>query len=211
MKFRFRPDRPAFLGRRLRSYLVGKVLDVGCDQAVLREIVGADHYNGVGMTEEADTKLDLERPEGLPFEDASWDTVVCFDVLEHVNNLHHLCDELFRVARTYVILSLPNCWSSARKNLARGKGSIWHYGLPLKKPPDRHKWFFNTEEAYAFLLSRLSNPNRTLQIRELLALENRRPLINRIWRRIKYPSPWRYLNLYPHSLVCVYELGPRPE
>ncbi len=112
VKFRVRADRPTLIGRRFRSYLTGKVLDVGCDQAVLKEMLGEERYSGVGMTDEAEFKVNLEQTDRLQFEDSSWDTVICLDTLEHLNNLHVMCDELFRIAREHVIISLPNCWVS---------------------------------------------------------------------------------------------------
>ena len=114
-----------------------------------------------------------------------------------------MCDEIFRVAKENIIISLPNCWSQARRSLSKGGGSIWHYGLPPTPPPDRHKWFFNTEDALNFFQQQtVSRPS--VEIVELVALENRRPMINRIWRRLKYPSRRRYLNLYPNTVVCVF-------
>ncbi|HET6267793.1 MAG TPA: class I SAM-dependent methyltransferase [Acidobacteriota bacterium] len=205
VKFRVRPDRPTFIGKRFAAYLTGKVLDVGCDQAVLKEILG-DRYTGVGMTDAAEKKLDLEREGELPFDDGTWDTVMCLDTLEHLNNLYGMCNELFRIAREHVIISLPNCWCSSRRSLAKGEGPIWQYGLPIAPPPDRHKWFFNTEEAQNFLVAQSQNKDYPVEVVELVALENRRPLINRFWRRIKYPSRRHYLNLYPHTVVCVYKL-----
>ena len=204
VKFHVRADRPTFIGNRFRQYLNGKILDVGCDQAVLKGMLGSELYAGAGMTEEADVKIDLEREGRLPYDNASWDTVICLDTLEHLNNLHVMCDELFRVARKHVIISLPNCWCSARRSLASGSGTIWQYGLTRLPPPDRHKWFFNTEEACAFLIAQAARPEASIIILELVALENRRPLINRLWRRLKYPSRRKYLNLYPHTVVCVY-------
>ncbi len=209
VKFRVRADRPTYIGKRFRSYFKGTVLDVGCDQAVLRRMLQPDSYTGVGTSEEADVKIDLEREGRLPFEDTSWDTVLCLDTLEHLNNLHDFCSELFRVARKYVIISLPNCWSQARRSIGKGSGAIWQYGLPLAKPIDRHKWFFNTEEACAFLIgipSGMQDRNGKVRIAELVLLENKRPLINRIWRRIKHPSRIKYINLYTNTIVCVYAM-----
>lgn len=204
VKFRVRADRPTYIGNRFGMYLKGRVLDVGCDEAVLIELLGQERYSGVGMTKEAGVRVDLEKAGRLPFQDKSWDTILCLDVLEHLNNLYEMCDEIFRVARENIILSLPNCWSQARRSLAKGSGPIWHYGLPPARPADRHKWFFNTEEACTFFQQQaISRPS--VEIVELVALENRRPLINRIWRRLKYPSRRRYLNLYPNTVVCVYK------
>ena len=55
-----------------------------------------------------------------------------------------------RVSRGCIILSLPNNWANARRPIARGRGAIGHYGLPLEPPVDRHKWFFSLAEARQF-------------------------------------------------------------
>src|SRR4030095_709635 len=140
-----RIDRPKYIGRRFAPYLAGRVLDVGCDRAALRDVVGRDRYSGVGLGPDADVRVDLERDGKLPFPDRSWDAVVCLDVLEHLNNLHEMFDEIVRVAAKHVVISLPNNWSTARKRIAKGHGSFIHYGLPSDPPEDRHKWVFNTE------------------------------------------------------------------
>ena len=206
VKFRVRTDRPEFIGRRFAKYLTSTVVDIGCDQAVIRKMLGSDRYTGVGLTQESDVKLNLESAGKLPFEDRSFGTVLCLDTLEHLNNLHSMSNELFRIAREHVIISLPNCWSQARRNIARGSGSIWHYGLTPEPPPDRHKWFFNTEEACNFLSAQTKRADRKVELLELVALENRRPLINRMWRRVQHPSVRTYLNLYPQTVVAVYKV-----
>jgi len=203
VKFRIRTDRPTFIGNRFGKYLTGKVLDVGCDEAVLAKLLGKERYSGVGLTDQAGVRIDLEKAGQLPFDDRSWDTVLCLDVLEHLNNLYQMCDEIFRVAKENIILSLPNCWSQARKSLSKGSGEIWQYGLPTTPPADRHKWFFNTEDACKFFQQQAVT-RQAVEIVELVALENRRPMINRMWRRLKYPSRTQYLNLYPNTIVCVY-------
>lgn len=203
VKFRIRSDRPTFIGNRFGKYLKGKVLDVGCDEAVLQKLLGKDRYSGIGMTKESAVRVDLEKTGRLPFHDNSWDTILCLDVLEHLNNLYEMCDEIFRIAKENIIISLPNCWSQARRSLAKGSGAIWHYGLPPTPPSDRHKWFFNTEDALHFFHQQaVSRPS--VEIVELVVLENQRPMINRIWRRLKYPSRIQYLNLYPNTVVCVF-------
>ena len=199
-----RVDRPRFIGRRFAPYLEGRVLDVGCDRAALREVLGAGSYGGVGLSPDADFKVDLEREGKLPFPDRSWDTVVCLDVLEHLNNLHAMFDEVIRVTKRYAVISLPNNWSTARKRIARGSGSFIHYGLPVDPPEDRHKWFFNTEEARDFLLGKAKQ--RGIAVEELVVLEKPKPIWNRAWRRLKHPTSRAYLNLYPHTLVCVYRV-----
>lgn len=46
--------------------------------------------------------------EALPYTDASFDTVLMFDVLEHVYEEEHALAELARVCRHRLILSVPN-------------------------------------------------------------------------------------------------------
>jgi len=200
--FADRQDRPRFLSTILAPYLHGSVLDVGCDRAVLRDFVGAERYTGIDRSPEADIHQDLQSSGLLPFEDRSWDTVVCTDVLEHLENLHAIFDELVRVARTHVLITLPNCWNSGRQRLRRGSGSIAHYGLPLEPPGDRHRWFFSLLEAEAFFLGQAER--KGLKIVELLALEKERPAAVRWLRRARFPDERRYLNLFAHTLVCVY-------
>ncbi len=202
VEFLERTDRPRYIGRRFAKYLEGRVLDVGCDRAALREVVGPERYGGVGLGADADFRVDLENDGRLPFDDGAWDTVVCLDVLEHLNDLHGMFDECLRVAGRYAVISLPNNWSTARKRIARGHGSFIHYGLPLDPPEDRHKWFFNTEEARDFLLGMAER--KGLVVHELVVLEKPRPIWNRAWRRLWHPTTRSYSNLYPHTLVCVY-------
>ncbi len=47
IKFGTRQDRPRFFSERFKDPLQGSVLDVGCDEAVLRDFVGADRYAGI--------------------------------------------------------------------------------------------------------------------------------------------------------------------
>ena len=203
-RFDARQDRPRFLSRLYGRYLEGSVLDVGCDKAVLREFVGAERYTGIDRSPEADLNHDLMADGRLPFEDGSFDTVVCTDVLEHLENLHQIFDELVRVARRHLLITLPNNWNSARQRLRRGKGAIAHYGLPLEPPPDRHRWFFSLGEAEEFFRGQLGRFPE-LSVAELCALEKPRPSLVRAARRLAHPEQGRYLNLFAHTLVCVYE------
>ncbi len=182
----------------------GTILDVGCDRAVLRDFVGAAHYTGVDRSPEADVHHDLQSDGPLPFEDASFDTVVCTDVLEHLDNLHLVFAELVRVSRKRILISLPNNWNAARMRIQRGKGSFKHYGLPLDPPGDRHRWFFSYTEARDFLLGQGGRFGLTIE--SMLVLEKPRFFVLNALRRLRYPDVDRYLNRYSHTLVCVYEI-----
>jgi SAM-dependent methyltransferase len=202
VQFLTRQDRPRFLATLYASALAGRVLDVGCDQAVLRDFVGRERYVGLDRGPAADVQLDLMASARLPFDDRSFDAVVCTDVLEHLENLHALFDELVRVSARHLLLTLPNNWNSARQRLARGRGAMAHYGLPLDPPADRHRWFFGFTEAEDFVRGRAQRSG--LSIVELRALEKPRPWPVRLARRMRYPDSRVYRNLFAHTLVCLY-------
>jgi ubiquinone/menaquinone biosynthesis C-methylase UbiE len=57
----------------------------------------------------------------LPFEDSSFDTVMCLEVLEHIVDFERALTEIIRVSKKYVLLSVPwEPWFSYA-NALRGK------------------------------------------------------------------------------------------
>jgi len=207
VRFETRQDRPRFLAQCYAEALRPadapvRVLDVGCDKAVLREFCPPGSYVGIDLSPEADVRQDLQADGRLPFPDRSFDTVTCTDVLEHLENLHQVFDECVRVTRTHLLITLPNNWNSARQRLRRGRGAIAHYGLPLERPVDRHRWFFSFSEAEGFLRGQAARHG--LEIRELRALEKPRPALVRAARNLFTPDRERYRNLYAHTLACLY-------
>lgn len=203
VSFPGRPGRASYIATRFRRFLKGSVLDVGCGKATLRDLLPDVDYIGLDIDGDPDITLDLERADALPFDDGSFDCVVCADVLEHLDNLHHVLGELVRVAGGHIIISLPNNWANARRPIARGKGSIGHYGLPADPSRDRHKWFFGLSEAIAFV--RAQQGRHGLAIVELHVTEKPRPWLVRGVRRLRYPSRERYLNRYARTLWAVLE------
>ena len=161
--------RAHFILAELKDFLAGRLLDVGGGSAALvfKEHLGEryyaldldESYTLGGRREGAhDSVVNLEEGR-LPFPDQSFDTVICTDVLEHLDNIYSAYDELFRVARRFVIISLPNNWPTMLASFLAGH-NITHragYGLPPRpKPPgQRHKYFFNLEEACDFLVGRI--------------------------------------------------------
>ena len=195
-----RDQRAEFVARRFAPYLHGKVLDVGCDKARLKQLVPGIDYLGVDVCGTPDLVVNLEK-EPLPFANDEFDCVVCSDVLEHLDNLHANFKELVRVTRGHVVLSLPNNWANARKAIERGHGSFGHYGLPAEPPLDRHKWFFCLADAQAFLEAQAGRCGLTLT--EMFAVEKPRLTLVRWLRRLRHPVQATYLNRYSHSLWAV--------
>jgi SAM-dependent methyltransferase len=100
---------------------------------------------------DCDLILNLDSVNKLPFENNSFDLCCAFDVLEHLENFHLINDELLRVSRRFILLSLPNSGAEILPRIfknnplsffdpARGFYSKF-YGIPLVRPADRHRWW----------------------------------------------------------------------
>ncbi|MCC7059294.1 MAG: methyltransferase domain-containing protein [Burkholderiaceae bacterium] len=139
VQFERRAARSAYIASRFGRFLAPTLLDVGCDEAVLRTLLPQVEYTGIDIGGTPDLRLDLEQIERLPFVDGEFAATVCSDVLEHLDNLHSIFGELVRVSREHIVISLPNNWTNARRPIERGRGVIAHYGLPPTPPADRHK------------------------------------------------------------------------
>ena len=155
-----RASKARYIAAKYAPILRGSVLDVGCDEAPLRRLVGRpDAYVGVDMRADADHCINLDAAADggpiLPFASKSFDTVVCTDVLEHLERVHAVFDELCRVSNDRIIISLPNPLASLIEAIGGGSGGrVKYYGLPVDPPADRHRWFFGFEEAADFVRER---------------------------------------------------------
>jgi hypothetical protein len=151
-----RSAKARYVWERFEHALRGRsILDVGADRCHLRKYVDADaSYWGIGRGGSPDELVDLER-EPIPFDDRSFEAVLCLDVLEHLENPHEVLDDVCRVSSETVIVSLPNPWGDLYAALRRGDYRedmpVKYYGLPADAPEDRHKWFFSAGEARAFV------------------------------------------------------------
>ena len=151
-----REDKARYVADKYKDILKGRILDVGADRCFLKDLLAGTEYMGIGMGGEPDMEVDLEAAK-IPFEDSSFDCVLCLDVLEHLDSIHATFDELARVSRRYVIISLPNPYRDFVGMLfgrAAPEVSLKYYGLPHDKQLDRHKWFFSNSQAEAFIRAR---------------------------------------------------------
>lgn len=198
-RFRKREDRTKFILSLFEEELKTSILDVGCYEAPLRELVPDAEYFGIDIVGKPDLVCNLEETEKLPVEDNSYDTVGCFEVLEHLDSFHRVFRDLFRAARKDVLVSLPNCWCSARSPLTRGTGAIAHYDLPQEKPIDRHKWFICSTQITQFF-EEFAQSNSKVTLKSLVAVENERPALVRKIRELRYGRE-AYLNRYAHTII----------
>ncbi len=165
-----RPTRAHMLFDKYKEILTGSVLDVGADAMYMQKLILSQdaEYVGIGYGENIDFEVNLEDLP-LNFESNSFETVLCFDVLEHLENLHQMFDELCRISDKYVIISLPNPWKDFFSVLLKGDYSIDEsmkfYGLPVQIPKDRHRWFFSESDAIR-LISELAKKNNYTVIQQ---------------------------------------------
>lgn len=106
--------------RRMRAVLRhagAVVLDVGCSSGGYVRALRTRGYHAVGLDLLADPKWSHEngRPYvaanalALPFANATFDTVIAFETLEHLLEPELALSEFRRVAHKNVILSVPDC------------------------------------------------------------------------------------------------------
>jgi hypothetical protein len=113
------------------------------------------------ITGDCDTKLNLDGIDRLPFADNSFDICCAFDVLEHLENFHLIADEIYRVSKSTLLISLPNsaleipsifrnvrAYDDPLENGVYSK----YYGIPLAPPKDRHRWWMTFEDIVRFFL-----------------------------------------------------------
>ena len=96
------------------GYIKGKCMDFGCGTKPYEQLFNVEEYVGVEI--ESETKVeDIVYYDGktLPFEDACFDSIVAFQVYEHVPNLDEITDELGRVLKKggYMLITMPFTYS----------------------------------------------------------------------------------------------------
>ncbi len=164
VEYNSRETRHKFIAEKFGSYLNGSVLNIGGGgQKHMLKYIQPKEYLELDVNGHPDLKVDLDKSYPLPIESRRFDTVICTDVLEHLEELHRVFQELIRISNKYIIISVPNALTAVRNYIKReeyigdaGEAGIdvgrytKFYGLPLKKPHDRHRWFFSYTEAEEF-------------------------------------------------------------
>lgn len=155
-----RKEKAKFSSIIFKNFLKESILDVGCSKKYLKEYILPEvKYIGIDILGNPDFKINLEKDKLNIFDNNSFKTVFCSGVLEHLDNLHEVFDDICRVSKKYIIISLPNNWLNFKFRLIKGKGKTKFYGLPLEKPLDRHKWFFNYNDILNFIRKRSKRNN----------------------------------------------------
>ncbi len=136
------------------------VLDAGCGEGfvaelLLRQLPGLA-LTGFDFNPEAVRVAQARNPDGafltatifdLPFAANAFDVVCCFEVLEHQPDPAAALNELVRVARRAVVLSVPREPHFSWANVARGKNLDVR---PRGSDPD-HRQFWSRRAFAAFV------------------------------------------------------------
>ncbi len=110
------------------------ILDVGCGEGVTlhkikmmkigKNLEGIDYSAEaikIGKKEFPALKLKKADIYALPYKDNSFDIVLCNEVLEHLEDPQKALDELKRVTKKYLLLSVPNEPYFRLANFFRGR------------------------------------------------------------------------------------------
>jgi len=110
-----------FIVDNIKGFLTGKVLDVGCNEGIVADRLDLNNkqYVGIDIDDLAlkevrnkgfvSKKVDLSK-ENLPFEKNEFDSFLCLDILEHLQNPKKIIREINRVIKKdgRGIVALPN-------------------------------------------------------------------------------------------------------
>lgn len=102
----YRPDQISFyktIARQAFEFfrLQGRVLDIGCGDGQMAGYLPRCEYVGIDVILPPDHGPNLieASAEDLPFEDAEFDSILCYSVLQHVEHPNALLSEAKRVLR----------------------------------------------------------------------------------------------------------------
>jgi hypothetical protein len=163
-EYQDREQRNRWASGLLRAAPGRRILNIGGGgKRHLQKHLGQDWLvHEVDITGDCDTTLDLDTVDGLPFESGSFDTCCAFEVLEHLEQFHLIADEMYRVAGSTMLISLPNAATEAVSIFRdiREYNDVFNngvyskfYGLPLQPPVDRHRWWLTFEDIVRFGLN----------------------------------------------------------
>jgi 2-polyprenyl-3-methyl-5-hydroxy-6-metoxy-1,4-benzoquinol methylase len=139
---RLAPDRL----RVVKQHCGNSILDVGCGNGAYVEYFHRNGHSTFGLDYKAfptwSKNPNLFKIEDIhklsEFSDASFDTIICFEVLEHVDQIEEILRNFFRICKKNVIISVPNCDDEEKLNAKGFSYSHWK--------DQTHINFFKSEE-----------------------------------------------------------------
>jgi hypothetical protein len=157
-----REDRNRFAAEQIKTLGQKNILNIGGGgkRHLKKNLDDSFNVFEIDMAGECDLELNLDKIDGLPFEDNSFDLCCAFDVLEHLEQFHLINSELYRISKSSVLISLPNSAFEIYFNVMRNRSQkipdlnrgtfSKYYGLPLGVPEDRHRWWLYFHDIVRF-------------------------------------------------------------
>ncbi len=130
------------------AYAGERVLDAGCSGGAYVRLLRERGYTAYGIDLLPEGKWNAFFLAGdivdLPFKDESFDTVIAFEVLEHLKEVDSAIKEFYRVCKKNIIVSVPNC---SQPRIFQESGLTYHHWR------DRTHVQFFTEDTLKRVLS----------------------------------------------------------
>lgn len=104
--------------KKVAPKMQGKVLDIGCGDSPYKHLLSpAVEYKGIDVNIADDFKYKnsnviLFDGKHIPFEDNTFDGIMCTEVLEHCEDFKTLVDEMYRVCKKGAIGVITIPWSA---------------------------------------------------------------------------------------------------
>lgn len=181
-----------------------KILDLGCatgDYCINLhsfgfECTGVDiNPEYVEKTREKGIDAYVMRGNDLKFPDNSFDTVLIFEVLEHVNDPYAVIKEAKRVAKKNILITVPNCTQFLQLN---NSGLTYEHMLE-----NDHINFFTKKDLETLISKESKNfkieEDEPIELNNLLLISGlpvwlRLPIL--LLKKIKVIKPFLYYRLY---------------
>ncbi|MNU79750.1 hypothetical protein D3C71_693670 [compost metagenome] len=135
--------------KKYSPYMKGKLLDFGCGSKPYKHMFEVDEYIGTDIevsghshkNEHIDVYYDGNT---LPFEENTFDSILCSEVFEHLFNLEEMLDELHRVLKPggFMLITVPFVWDEHEIPYDFGRYSS--FGLTFLM--EKHR--FKVEESF---------------------------------------------------------------
>jgi len=137
------------------------ILDVGCGEGFtlerLRKAKIGKHLEGVDYLDLAIKLGKKGSIYDLKYKANSFDVVICSEVLEHVEDPQKGLEELVRVSKKYVVLSVPNEPFFMLGNLVRGK-NVTRFGNDIEHINHWTFWQFKKFVGKELKIKKMLNP-----------------------------------------------------
>jgi len=188
--------------------LSGRLLDVGCGSKPYQALFAVDAYIGLDIDSEESRKRGIADHHydgnAFPFADATFDSVLCNQVLEHVFNPDEFLGEIVRVLKPggKLLLTVPFVWDEHEQPYDYARYSSFGLRALLEKQEFKvlqHKKLgadasilFQLANAYLFKVTQgLSGPSKLMLTSSVMAILN---VLGLLARRMLPDNPDLFLD-----------------